>query len=223
VTGGNRGIGLEVCRALGILGLRVLLAARDGERGRAAAEALRGAGLDVEAERLDVADPGSVAALGDRLAGGGRAVDVLVNNAAVYPLAGVLDVDDATLDAAFQTNLLGPWRLARAFMPGMLRRGYGRVVNVTSGDGSVANALPGPSAYAVSKAALNGLTRKLAGAARGDVKVNAVCPGWVRTDMGGAAAPRPVEQGADTIVWLATLPANGPTGGLFRDREPIPW
>jgi len=223
VTGGNRGIGLEVCRELGALGLRVVLCSRDGARGEAAARGLRSEGVDVAAEELDVADAASVAGLVDRLAEAGREVDVLVNNAGIYPVAEALDADDATLDATFRTNLLGPWRLARALMPGMIRRGYGRVVNVSSGDGSVADGVPGPAVYAVSKTALNALTRKLAGAARGDVKVNAVCPGWVRTDMGGPAAPRSVERGADTIVWLATLPPDGPTAGFFRDRAPIPW
>jgi NAD(P)-dependent dehydrogenase (short-subunit alcohol dehydrogenase family) len=105
----------------------------------------------------------------------------------------------------------------------MIERGYGRVVNVSSGAGSFAEGLEGPPAYAVSKAALNALTVRLATETRGDVKVNAACPGWVRTRMGGSGAPRSVEEGADTIVWLATLGPDGPTGGFFRDRQPIEW
>jgi NAD(P)-dependent dehydrogenase (short-subunit alcohol dehydrogenase family) len=224
VTGGNRGIGFEVCRQLAAAGLAVVLGSRDRARGDDAAERLRAEGLDVRVEGLDAGKARSVADCADRLAAAGVAVDVLVNNAAVYPTRGVLDLDDATLEETLAVNLLGPWRTCRAFVPAMVARGYGRVVNVSSGDGSVADGVPGPGAYAISKAALNALTRKVAAAAaREDVKVNAVCPGWVRTDMGGPAASRSLAEGADTIVWLATLPANGPTGGFFRDRAPIPW
>ena len=223
VTGGNRGIGFEVCRRLAGAGLAVLLGSRDAGRGDEASARLREEGLDVRAERIDVGDAASVAGCADRLAAAGIAVDVLVNNAAVYPTRGVLDLDDATLEETFAVNLLGPWRTCRAFVPGMVARGHGRVVNVSSGDGSVADGIPGPGAYAVSKAALNALTRKLAATVRGDVKVNAACPGWVRTEMGGGAAPRSPARGADTIAWLATLPVDGPTGGFFRDRAPIPW
>jgi NAD(P)-dependent dehydrogenase (short-subunit alcohol dehydrogenase family) len=223
VTGANRGLGYETARQLATRGLRVILTARDAEHGRRAVEALAGQGLDVRFEQLDVADATSVRRCAERLRRDGVAVDVLVNNAGVYPTQRVLGVSEDTWHNALEVNLLGAWRTCRAFCPGMLERGYGRVVNVSSGDASVADGVPGPGAYAVSKAALNALTRKLAAEVRVDVKVNAVCPGWVRTDMGGSAAPRSPEEGADTIVWLATLPADGPTGGFFRDRRPIPW
>ena len=153
-------------------------------------------------------------------------MDVLVNNAGVLlDRGGVLALADETLSQTLEVNLLGPLRTARAFMPPMLDRGYGRVVNVSSGAGAICETVSSYSpAYSVSKTALNMLTRKLAVAARdGDVKVNAMCPGWVRTDMGGQSAPRSVEEGVDTLVWLATLPADGPTNGFFRDRRPAAW
>jgi NAD(P)-dependent dehydrogenase (short-subunit alcohol dehydrogenase family) len=223
VTGGNRGIGLEVCRRLAVGGLPVVLTARDPGAGRAAAGELAGQGLPVRFEPLDVGHPGEAAALAARLAAAGARVDVLVNNAAVYPPGGVLGSSDADFREAVEVNFLGALWACRAFVPAMLAAGHGRVVNVSSGAGALSDGLPGPAAYAVTKAALNALTLKLAAEVKGDVKVNAVCPGWVRTRMGGSGAPRSVEEGADTVVWLATLPSDGPNGGFFRDREAIPW
>ena len=222
VTGGNRGIGFEACRQLARLGLRVVLTAREPERGEEAAGALRGEGLAVSFEELDVGDGGSVEACARRLSEAGIEVDVLVNNAGVYPTEGVFSVDEETFRRALEINTLGPFRTCRAFVPAMVRRGYGRVVNVSSGGGSFGEGI-GPVAYGASKAAQNALTVKVAGAVRGDVKANAMCPGWVRTEMGGSGAPRSPEQAADTLVWLATLPPDGPNGGFFRDRQPIPW
>ena len=222
VTGGNRGIGLEACRQLAESGMNVVLAARDPHRGEQAAQELRDEGLNVNYERLDVTDSQSVADCVRRLADAGTEIDVLVNNAGVYPTEGVLSVSEETLVMALEVNTLGPFRTCQAFVPMMLQRGYGRVVNVSSGGGSFGEGL-GPAAYAVSKAALNALTVKMAQALRGNVKVNAMCPGWVRTDMGGSGAPRSPEDAADTLMWLATLPENGPNGGFFRDQKPIPW
>lgn len=222
VTGGNRGIGFEACRQLARAGLRVVLTARDAVRGEEAAEALRNEGLAVSFEELDVTDGGSVEACARRLTETETEIDVLVNNAGVYPTEGVFSVSEETFRRALEINTLGPFRTCRAFVPAMVRRGYGRVVNVSSGGGSFGEGI-GPVAYGASKAALNALTVKIAEAVRGDVKANAMCPGWVRTDMGGAGAPRSPEQAADTLVWLATLPPGGPNGGFFRDRKPIPW
>lgn len=224
VTGANRGIGFEACRQLARLGLRVILTGRDADAAREAAATLAAEGLDVEAERLEVSSRESVLACAARLGERARDVDVLVNNAGTYVAGDLLSLapDDALRTMA--VNFFGPLWTCQAWMPGMLRRGYGRVVNVSSGVGSFAKGLPGEAAcYAVSKAALNALTLRLAAEARGDVKVNAVTPGWVRTRMGGASAPRSVEQGAETIAWLATLPADGPSGGFFKDRQPAPW
>jgi len=213
VTGGNRGIGFEVCKALAAKGLDVILAARNRELGEQAAKAL-GAGF----LWLDVADRTAIDAANDI-----GPVDVLVNNAGVYPPGKVLDATAEAWRDAFETNFFGALSLCRAFVPSMVKRGYGRVVNVSSGDGSFGEGLAGPAPYSLSKTVLNALTLKLASEVRGDVKINAACPGWVRTRMGGEAADLSPEEGADTIVWLATLPASGPNGGFFRRRKKIPW
>jgi NAD(P)-dependent dehydrogenase (short-subunit alcohol dehydrogenase family) len=198
----------------------VVLTARDAAAGQAAAQQ-----LGVRFEPLDVSSDESVRGCAQRLEHEGVAVDVLVNNAGVLESGAILGVSDDLLRQTLEVNLLGPLRTARAFLPGMIARGYGRVVNVSSGSGSLTEPVAYSPAYSISKAALNMLTRQLAFAAEGhgDVKVNAMCPGWVRSDMGGGAAPRSAEEGADTIVWLATLPADGPTNGFFRDRAPAAW
>ena len=214
VTGGNRGIGFEVCKALAAKGLKVLLGARDREPGDAAAKT-----LGARALWLDVTNRGSIDAAAKEIG----PVDVLVNNAGVYPPGTVLDAKAEAWRGAFETNFFGALSLCRAFVPAMIDRGYGRVVNVSSGYGSFAEGLEGPAPYSLSKALLNALTFKLASEVRGDVKVNAACPGWVRTRMGGPGADVSPEEGADTIVWLATLPARGPNGGFFRRRRAIAW
>jgi NAD(P)-dependent dehydrogenase (short-subunit alcohol dehydrogenase family) len=224
VTGGNRGIGREVCRQLAHRGLRVVLASRcqsDGEQ--AARELWSDCAADVVVVPLDVSDPASIAACTEELTGRDVQVDVLANNAAICPEGRVLDLDHDTAEKALRTNLGGPFWLIRAFVPDMVRRGYGRVVNVSSEWGSFGGGLGGPCGYSLTKAALNALAVKLAQEVSGDIKVNAACPGWVRTRMGGAGAPRGVEQGAETIVWLATLSPDGVSGGFFRDKQLIPW
>jgi NADP-dependent 3-hydroxy acid dehydrogenase YdfG len=223
VTGGNRGIGLEVCRQLARAGLRVILSSRDLARGRDAARILAQEGLHVSVEQLDVADPESVRACAQRLEEAGVHVDVLVNNAGVYPTAGILRVDEAAAEEALQVNLLGALRTCQAFVPGMVARGYGRVVNVSSGGGSITESVPGRGAYEFSKAGPqrphpDGGPRR-ASQRQGERRLSRL--GRHRHGRaGGAADP---EQGADTIVWLATLPEDGPTDGFFRDRRPIPW
>jgi NAD(P)-dependent dehydrogenase (short-subunit alcohol dehydrogenase family) len=223
VSGGNRGIGMEICRQLAERGLTVILGSRDQESGRAAADKLSG---NVAVHQLDVSDEKSV----DRLAFFARdefgRLDILVNNAGISNDEGQRGID-ADLDrvrAALEANLLGAWRLCEVAIPLMQRNGYGRIVNMSSGLAALEDMGGGSPAYRVSKTALNALTRILASELRGSgILVNSVCPGWVQTDMGGSSAPRPVEDGADTPVWAATLPNNGPTGGFFRDRRPIAW
>lgn len=223
VTGGNRGIGLETCRGLAKAGLHVLLASRDAALGKAAAADLKAQGLDVEAVTLDVAQPSSIQACVDGLTSRGVQVDVLVNNAGIYPEPGILDGDPALLTEALQVHVVGPAHLCRLLMPAMNARGYGRVVNVSSGLGAFSEGMQGGAAYCISKAAMNALTMCVAQEAKGDVTVNAMCPGWVATRMGGAGAPKTPEEGADTAVWLATQRKGGPHGGFYRERQRIPW
>jgi NAD(P)-dependent dehydrogenase (short-subunit alcohol dehydrogenase family) len=225
VTGGNRGIGLAACRTLARTRIRVLLTGRDPEGVSRAADRLRAEGLDVASEALDVADPDSVRSCADRLRRRDVSVDILVNNAGVLLDEGgdVLTLPDDVFLSTLQTNVVGALRTCRAFVPAMVRRGYGRVVNVSSGAGSLTSMRGYAPAYSISKASLNALTRQVAARVTGDVKVNAADPGWVRTDMGGPAAPRSLERGADTIAWLATLPPDGPYGGFFYERRPADW
>jgi NAD(P)-dependent dehydrogenase (short-subunit alcohol dehydrogenase family) len=226
VTGANRGLGLEVCRQLATSGQHVVLGSRDAAAGEAAARSLAARGLDVEPHPLDVTDADSVRALVDHVEHTLGGADVLVNNAGLLldDDGDVLEVDVQHFRDCMETNVYGPLRLAQAVMPGMISRGYGRVVNVSSSAGQLSSMSDYAPPYSLSKTALNALTRLLASAGRQrDVLVNAVDPGWVRTDMGGPGAPRSVEQGADTIVWCATLPKGGPSGRFFHDRKEIAW
>jgi NAD(P)-dependent dehydrogenase (short-subunit alcohol dehydrogenase family) len=226
VTGGNRGIGLEICRQLGKLGIRVLLGARDRAKGAAAAQDLAGAGLPVEARELDVANDESITQCMSWIRAELGRVDILVNN------AGIMVEDDDTdpeqelqvVRDTMQTNVYGPLLLSRLAVPIMKSRRYGRIVNLSSGMGSLAEMGAGYIAYRMSKAGINVVTRVLAAETQGmGILVNSVDPGWVQSDMGGRGATRSLYKGAETPVWLATVPAGGPTGGFFRDRKSIPW
>jgi NAD(P)-dependent dehydrogenase (short-subunit alcohol dehydrogenase family) len=226
VSGGSRGIGLEIVRQLAAQGHRVIMGARDVAAGDAARAGLGDAAGRVEVRQLDVADPASIAAFADSVAADPGALDVLVNNAGVALDAGVpgANPDFEAMQRTLDVNLLGAWRLTAALAPLLQESGRGRIVSLSSGMGQLAEMGSGSPAYRVSKAGINVMTRVLANELRGDgVLVNAACPGWVRTDMGGSGAYRDVPEGADTPVWLATLPGDGPTGGFFRNREPIPW
>ena len=216
VSGSSRGIGAEIARELAAdHGFLVYAGARNPE--------------DVAEQdgvvpvRLDVIDQASVDAARDRIASEVGRLDSLVNNAGIYgDPVGAADYDLDRAHEVLEVNTFGPWRLIEAFLPLLRESDVPRIVNVSSGAGQLSDMNGGRAAYRLSKAALNALTRTLASDERW-VKVNSMCPGWVRTDMGGSAAPRSIEEGADTVVWLATLPDDGPSGGFFRDRKPIPW
>ena len=224
VSGGNRGIGREVAGQLAALGYTVVIGSRDLARGKQVAEEL---GEDVTALQLDVTDAESIdrciAAVGDEF---GR-LDVLVSSAGVTGggwSTSAVDIDLDEVRETLETNLFGAWRLTQAALPLIRRNGYGRIVNISSGMGQLSDMGGHSPSYRVSKTGLNALTRMLtAELGEENILVNSVCPGWVRTDMGGPNARRSVEEGAETPVWLATLPDDGPRGGFFRDREPIPW
>lgn len=223
ITGATRGIGREVARQLAVRGHRVLVGCRERAAGDAVVQQLIAAGGDAQAVVLDVTSASSVSAAVHELALRSVDVDILINNAGVCPSGNALDADEAAWRDALDVNVLGVVRVSRALVPGMVARGYGRVVNVTSSWGLFSEGMSGPAPYAVSKAALDAYTCTLARAVRGDIKVNAVDPGWVKTDMGGSSAPRTVERGAETIVWLATIGADGPHGGVFRDKRRLAW
>lgn len=230
VSGANRGIGFEIVRQLARLGVLAVIGARDTNEGVAAADKLKPEGLDVPVVALDVDSEGSAAnAVAEVKRIYGR-LDILVNNAAILIdepggfKASLFDLKADTLRRTMETNLLGPVRLIQAAAPLMREQEYGRIVNISSGAGQLSDMGSGYPAYRMSKSALNALTRIAAAElSGGNVKVNAMCPGWVRTDMGGPTADRSPEEGADTALWLATLADDGPTGGFFRDRKPIPW
>jgi len=230
VTGANRGIGLEILKQLSRAGLMAVLCSRDVERGREAAAKLASEGLEPPVVALDVTDGASIKAAVEEIVGLFGRIDVLVNNAGILregftaEETSVLDVPAELAMETYATNTIGPLRLIQAVVPIMRQGDYGRVVNISSGAGQLAEMGAGYPAYRMSKAALNALTRITAAElGPAPIKVNAMCPGWVRTDMGGPNATRSVEQGAETAVWLATLPDTGPTGGYFRDKAPIPW
>ena len=223
VSGANRGIGREIVRQLAEKGITTILGSRDEEKGRIAAEGMNG---NVVVKQLDVIDEDSVYRLASFVEDEFGRLDILINNAGIANDSGQrgVDADLGSVREALEANLFGAWRLCEAFVPLMQRNGYGRIVNISSGMGALNDMGGGSPAYRVSKTALNALTRILASELRGSgVLVNSVSPGWVSTDMGGSDASRSVEEGADTPIWAATLPDNGPTGGFFRDRRPVSW
>jgi NAD(P)-dependent dehydrogenase (short-subunit alcohol dehydrogenase family) len=234
VTGANRGIGYAISRRLAEQNITVILGARDSNKGEEACFRLRKIGQDVHFELLDVTDQKSIKTAVESIRAQFGRLDILVNNAAIMidGEAEARNVDQETICKTLQTNAMGPLLLCQQCIPLMKAGGYGRIVNMASTLGSLTEmADPGTGhnvvrtpAYRLSKAALNCVTALLAKEVRDDnILVNSACPGWVRTEIGGDRAPLMPEQGADTPVWLATLPDGGPTGGFYRERKPIPW
>lgn len=228
ITGGNRGIGLAIARQLGAKGIHVVIGARRPEQGEAAAQALAAQGCRASALTLDVADEASrTQAVQQLLQAQGR-IDILINNAGValdkWVPAQALELD--VLRETMETNLYGPLRLCQLLLPTMRAQGHGRIVNLSSELGSLSmSSMGGSAAYRISKTALNMLTRLLALELKDhpNILVNAAAPGWVKTELGGDDAPRSPAEGAETPVWLATLPAGGPNGGFFRDQQAYGW
>ncbi|MBL8481370.1 MAG: SDR family oxidoreductase [Rhodocyclaceae bacterium] len=222
VTGANRGIGFEIALALAGQGYFVIATARQPAEARPAY-----VGHSVEVWELDLRYAGSVARLAERLRRAPGRLDVLVNNAGVMldsGRRGALSLDPDVLRNTLDVNLIGALRITQACAPLLREAPAGRIVNLSSSLASLAGMGSGTPAYRISKTALNALTRILAAEfADTPVKVNAMCPGWCRTEIGGPHAPRSAHEGADTAVWLSTLPADGPSGGFFRDRAPLEW
>ncbi|MGD1844965.1 MAG: SDR family oxidoreductase [Salibacteraceae bacterium] len=224
VTGGNRGIGLAVVRQLAEKGYRVLLGCRNPKAGEKAIAPWPDLAGRIVVEQLDVSSLDSIRSCFEGVQRAYGRLDALVNNAGIHydTWHEAQNADLQNVRETLETNLFGPWQMVEIFLP-LLGQGA-RVVNVSSGAGALQGMGPGTPGYSVSKAALNVLTLKLAAEWQSKgILVNSVCPGWVRTEMGGAAAPRSVDEGADTIVWAADLPKDGPSGKFFRDREEIPF
>lgn len=226
VTGANKGIGFEIARQLARRGAHVIIGARNEENGNRAAEILRREGGNVDAVRIDIDDPIGVKNAAKSVARHGR-VDVLVNNAGIYPdkQNDISQTDPDLVLTAIRTNAIGAVRATQAFLPLLVKSRQPRIINMSSGMGSLneMNGAAGP-AYSISKTALNAVTRQSAAALKEKgVAVNAMCPGWVKTDMGGPSAPRSPEQAAETAVWLALDAPQDLTGRFIRDHKEIPW
>jgi NAD(P)-dependent dehydrogenase (short-subunit alcohol dehydrogenase family) len=223
VTGGNKGIGYEIVRQLLAAGLRVFLAARNSAAGKKAASDLDG---DVHFLQMDVTEDTSIAQAAKRYGDIGDSLDILVNNAAIYPDQNldILTISREQLVETFQTNTFGPMKVTQAFLPFLRKSSGARIINVSSGYGEIGGLSHHIPSYCLSKLTLNGVTIMLDQALRSEgISVYVMCPGWVRTDMGGASAPRSVQEGADTAVWLATAAPQTLSGKFFRDRKVIPW
>ena len=221
VTGGNRGIGFEICRQLSALDCMVILTARDETRGLSA---VREIGKNTDFCKLDMDNPESMVEVYDFLESSYGRLDVLINNAAIMiDKKPATKEDPAIVDKTLQTNFIGPYRLIQTLLPLLGASNDARIINMSSGMGAMSDMGSGYPGYRISKTALNAMTMILASELQPEgIKVNAMCPGWVKTDMGGSGAPRPVEKGADTAVWLATSDKI-PNGKFLRDRKIIDW
>jgi len=233
VTGANRGIGLEICKQLAKKDYQVILTSRDEQKGLAACLQLQDEGLPIQFHQLDVSDPKSISEIGEFLDQECGRCDVLVNNAGVFPDSSdasannwpsVFNAPIETVRIAMETNVYGPMLLCQAVAPLMKKNNYGRIVNLSSGMGQLTFMGGNCPAYRISKTSINALTRMVSEETlEHNILVNSMCPGWVKTDMGGPGATRELSEGADTAIWLATLPDDGPRGKFFRDRKEFEW
>lgn len=226
VTGGNRGIGYELVKQLALNGFKVILASRDPEVGHKVTQKLNEIDLDVTFVRLDVGDQESIRQAATVVNDKYGKLDVLINNAGVYldEHERLLTMNPSLLENTMDTNFFGVYHVIRAFLPFMKKRGYGRIINVSSEMGAMRDmSSQGAGAYRLSKLALNGLTQLIAAEVKGDIKINAVCPGWVSSEMGGPSAPRTPKRAAESMLWLATIGPEGPSGGFFRDGKELDW
>jgi NAD(P)-dependent dehydrogenase (short-subunit alcohol dehydrogenase family) len=226
ITGANRGIGLDTAKQLAIRGFYVVIGARDEESGRQATDAITSQGGRGIWLSLDVSSSQSIRTAVSRFASLTDHLDVLINNAGIYPDQGqtILTIPRDLMDRTFQTNAFGALEVTQAFLPYLRKAPSARIINVSSGYGQLDGLSPDVPSYCISKLALNGLTIMLAEVLKKDqIAVNSMCPGWVRTEMGGPNADRTVEEGADTAVWLAVEAPHELTGKFFRDRQEVPW
>lgn len=231
VTGANRGLGFETAKQLGLKGFKVYMACRDEQKGRLATDLLKSMNINAVAIKMDVTKTKEIRDAVDLFKKSGEVPDVIVNNAGVFleVLSGpqdsesILNVDPVIILKTIETNTMGPLKLIQAFVPMMVKKGHGRIINISSGMGQLSQMGGNAPGYRMSKTALNALTRILQVELEGtNISVNSVCPGWVKTDMGGSSAPRSLEEGVKTTLWLATT-ENSPQGKFFRDCQEIPW
>ena len=225
ITGANKGIGYEIARQLGEKGYHVLVGARKADAGKLAVASLQKAGASAEFVQIDVSDQASIQKAAKTVAAQFDHLDALVNNAAIMEdKSNITEVADDLLLRTLKTNTFGPLLVTQAFLPLLTKIPGATVVNMSSGLGQLSDMADTYPAYSISKTSLNAVTRQFAAALRDKgVTVNSVCPGWVKTDMGGANAPRTVQQGADTVTWLVTEAPRDLTGKFLRDKAVIPW
>ncbi|GAL35048.1 short chain dehydrogenase [Vibrio maritimus] len=220
VTGGNRGIGLAIVKGLSEHGFNVVLGCRDINTSEALAKSI---GANVVAVELDLSSYDTRQRAISNITKRFPKIDVLINNAGVLEDTPFTELSSEALMSSMQTNAFAAFELTQYFANQMVSNGYGRIVNISSGWGAFSDGLTGPAAYSISKATLNAMTKVAANSYNGDIKINAMCPGWVRTDMGGMSATRSPEEGAETAIWLAMLGSDAPTGQFFRDKKQIDW
>ncbi|AEN88360.1 MULTISPECIES: SDR family oxidoreductase [Priestia] len=226
VTGGNRGIGYELVRQLAMKGFKVILTSRNSETGHKAVQKLKDSHLDVSFLTMDINNQTSIGQAAAKVSEQYGRLDVLINNAGIYldKNQKLVDMDPSVLEKTLETNFFGAYHVIRSFMPLMEQQAYGRIINVSSEYGAMSEmSSPGVGAYKLSKLILNGLTQLIAAERTKDIKINAVDPGWVSSDMGGPSAPRTPQQAASSILWLATIGPEGPSGGFFKDGKQINW